>query len=345
MGLFNFFGNYNKPGPGVSKDEPPKAAPIRFFEIYFRKFSKLVQLNLIFLLPTIVVVALMVALYFFPTHFLLQIPSGEDMVRLDVWSLYVMPLPLILLSPFVAGLTIVTRNFAREEHAFVWSDFWEAVRNNWKYFLLNGLIIYAAYVILSFSMIYYYNRAVEETLLYAPFWLCVVVSLVFLFAQYYIPIMFVTFDLKFGQVYRNALIFILAGFGRNLLITLILGGLLVLIIGVIPIMPLTILLLLLFFLFVAFAFASYLINFTIYPVIDQYLIQPYKRKLEEEKRGPAPVAEPDPVEEKFSGLFRTDGMEEKEDGEADKEKYVYINGKLVKQSELKPGEREHIDEE
>ena len=45
MGLFNFWGNYDKPGPGVSKDELPKAAPIRFFEIFGRKFTKLLPSN------------------------------------------------------------------------------------------------------------------------------------------------------------------------------------------------------------------------------------------------------------------------------------------------------------
>ena len=82
MGLFGF-GNYDKPGPGVSKDEPPKAAPIRFFEILARKFSKLVQLNLIFMIPTIAVFILMVALYLVPTHFLVSI-SG--MYELDGWA-------------------------------------------------------------------------------------------------------------------------------------------------------------------------------------------------------------------------------------------------------------------
>lgn len=337
MGLFNFFGNYDKPGPGVNKDEPPKAAPIRFFEIFFRKFTKLVQLNLIFALPTIVAAVLMVCLYFSPVHFVLQLPSAQ----LDVWNLYVMPLPLILLSPFTAGLTIVTRNFSREEHAFVWSDFWEAVKNNWKYFLLNGIIVYAFYVIISFSLIYYYNSVAQNWFFYIPFWLCIVISIVFLFAQYYLPVMFVTFDLKFGQIYKNAFIFVFVGFGRNILLTVILAAL-ILGILMIPIMPLTVMLFFLLVLFLLFSLVSYLINFTIYPIIDQYLIQPYKRKLEEEKYGKPEeeTVEKDPVEEKFSGIFES--APEEEDDEEDK--YVYINGKLVKKSELKPQEKDELEQ-
>lgn len=343
MGLFNFFGNYDRPGPGVSKDEPPKAAPIRFFEILIRKFSKLVQLNLIFILPTIVAVALMVLLYLSPTHFVLQLPAGDLSVQLDVWALFVTPLPLILLAPFTAGLTIVTRNYAREEHAFVWSDFWETVKGNWKYFLLNGVIIYIVYVIVTFSLIYYYHRAAQSAIFYVPFWLCVILAAMFLFAQYYIPVMFVTFDLKFGHVYRNAFIFVFAGFFRNILITAILVALIVGI-TMIPLMPVTLLALLLIVALLAFSFVSYLINFTVYPVIDQYLIQPYNKKLEEEKYGKPEekVIEKDPLDEKYSGLFQTVPDEDDED-ESEEDKYVYINGKLVKRSELKPQEKENLD--
>ncbi len=335
MAFLGLFGRYDKPGPGVSKEEPPKAAPIRFFQIFFRKFSKLVQANLIFLLPTLAVAAMMFALYLFPTHFILNVPVGDVALRLDIWALYVMPLPVILLFPFMAGLTFIARNFSREEHAFIWSDFWDAVKNNWKYFLLDGIVTYLAYFLLSFSMIYYYNAAATETLFFVPFWLCVVISLFYLFAQYYLPVIFITFDLKFGQAFKNALIFTLAGFGRNLLITLILGVLVFVIIGVIPIMPLTVTLLLLLFGLIFFSFSAFLINFTIYPVIDRYMIKPYERQMEEEKYG-VPEAEKDPIEKEYADLF-TQAPEE--EGEEDGEKYVYVNGKLVKQSSLKPDDK------
>lgn len=337
MGLFNFWGSYNKPGPGVEKDEIPKAAPIRFFEIYGRKFTKLLQLNLILMIPTAVVAVLMACIYrLFPWRPIIQIPTASGIIELDLWKWYVVPLPLVLLATFSAGLTYVTRNFAREEHAFVWSDFWSAVKNNWKYFLLNGFVTYLLYVVLSFAMIYYYNNAVSNALLYVPFWVCIVVAVTFLWAQYYIPVMFVTFDLKFGQVYKNALIFVLAGFGRNLLITLVWAALVIAVL-LIPIMPLTVMIFFWIAILLLFSFVSYLINFTIYPVIDQYLIQPYQRKLEEEKNaGRQKPAEGDSVTASFPGIFKEPSKEQR----SDEDKYVYINGKLVKQSQLTEQERE-----
>ena len=54
MAFLGLFGNYDKPGPGVDKDEPKKAAPVRFFEILWRKLSKLVQLNLTFMILSLI---------------------------------------------------------------------------------------------------------------------------------------------------------------------------------------------------------------------------------------------------------------------------------------------------
>ena len=101
MAFLGLFGNYDKPGPGVDKDEPKKAAPVRFFEILWRKLSKLVQLNL----------TLMVGVFLLPVPHFLYVTSFFGV--LDLYILYAVTLPLILLSPFTCGLAYVTRNFAR----------------------------------------------------------------------------------------------------------------------------------------------------------------------------------------------------------------------------------------
>ena len=331
LAFLGIFGNYDKPGPGVNKDEPPKAAPVRFFEILLRKFGQLVQLNLIFLIPFAAAVVLLVLLYLSPTHFMLQLPTASGALQVDIWAMYAAPLPLVLLAPFTAGLTFVTRNYAREEHAFVWSDFWENVKGNWKYFLLNGAVVYLVYVILSFSIMYYYNSTSRGWLYYIPFWVCLVLAVFFLFAQYYLPVMFVTFDLKFSQAYRNAFILALAGLGRNLLITIILGGLGYAVFAFVPLNGLTILILLLLLVFLLFSLISFFINFTVYPVVDRYLIKPYERRVEEAKNGPAPLKEENSEEARFFAPPEADGEEEDDD----EDKMVYVNGRLIKKSELK----------
>ena len=203
MGLFH--NNYNRPGPGVRKDEPEKKPFIRFFELFFRKFGKLIQLNLIFCIPVLAAVVLM--------YFLGMVTTFT----------FIIFLPLILISPCIAGLTIVTRNFAREEHAFVLSDFTDAVKNNWAAFLINGVICYAAYFIFNIAISYYKMQLSSSNIYFIPLALCIGVSVLFIFSQFYIPIMIVTFDLNLSKIYKNALIFSIVGLWRNLLLIVLLA--------------------------------------------------------------------------------------------------------------------------
>lgn len=278
MAFLGIFGNYDKPGPGVDKDEPQKAAPIRFFEILWRKLSKLIQLNLTFMIPFVVVVALMVGIFILPLpHFAF---NTALIGAIDLYAIYAVPLPLILLAPFTAGLAYVTRNFAREEHAFVWSDFWDAVKANWKASLLNGVFVYAAYVVLSFSIFFYSNKMSDSWFFIIPSGLCCVLAILLLFAQYYIPMMIVTFDLKLRHIYRNAFIFSILGLFRNLLITLVLAAIVVGLLfcpGGLLVIPFIVLVLFIF------AFISYLSSFATYSIIDKYLIQPFYKQESETK--------------------------------------------------------------
>lgn len=321
MAFLGLFGNYSKPGPGVSKDEPQKAAPVRFFEIFWRKLSKLIELNLIFMIPFLIALALMVVMFILPVNHMAFQTNLLGII--DLWVIYAVPVPLILLAPFTAGMAYVTRNFAREEHAFVWSDFWDAVKVNWKASLLNGVIVYVAYVALSFSIFFYSNQMATNWLFMIPFAICCLLSIELLFAQYYIPVMIVTLDLKLRHIYRNAFIFSVLGLFRNILITAILAAIVVgtlFVPGQFLFIPLVLLIIILF------SFISYLTSFTTYPMLDKYLIKPFYRKEAEAEKQASGTAEDGQT---FS--FENDELDEDDE---DAPKYVYINGKLVDRNKL-----------
>ena len=50
--------NYSKPGPGVDKDGPQKKRFFYFFELFGRKFWKLIELNLLYLVCCIPIVTI-----------------------------------------------------------------------------------------------------------------------------------------------------------------------------------------------------------------------------------------------------------------------------------------------
>jgi uncharacterized membrane protein YesL len=262
MGLL--FGNYDKPGPGVPKNAPPLKPVPRFFSILQRKFFDLVKLNLIFCVP----VAAVLALCYF-------LNSITQVVAIDL-------LPLILLSPFWAGMTFVTRNYAREEHAFIFSDFVDAVKHNWKPFLLNGILVYVFINIMVIAISYYHNLSSQNIIGTIATVLCIVISYIVLCSQYYVPVLIVTFDLKLTQILRNSLIFAIIGLLPNFITTLLLV-LLVVLYFVSTIMPLTIIIMVCFTIFLLFAYCSFLINFAVYPLVDKMMIQPYLKKQKENK--------------------------------------------------------------
>lgn len=322
MAFLGLFGNYNRPGPGVSKDEPKKPPYIRYFQLMGRKYGKLMQLNLLFLVPFVIAVALMLVLFFFFPHFSLRVGIQDDLaVDINLWFLCVVPIPLFLISPFWAGMTYVTRNFAREEHAFVFSDFMDAVKNNWKPFLLNGLVLYIAWMLLSFSMIYYYYQTAFNSMMIIPFALCFLIAVILLFCQYYIPLMIVTFDLPLRKIYRNALIFAIIGLWRNLLLTIIFGAVLFLFSAFFTSLV-TIVIGLAFILLCLFSFVSYSTNFIVYPLVEKLMIQPYYNNQEKTEENKNDEDEDKEIENEQRGQM----------DQEDKPEYVYVNGRLIKRT-------------
>ena len=80
---------------------------------------------------------------------------------------------------------------------------------------MNGVIVYLAYVILSFSIFFYSTRVSDNWMFMIPLAVCCILSILMLFAQYYIPVMIVTFDLKLRHIYRNAFYFLYYGSVRT----------------------------------------------------------------------------------------------------------------------------------
>ena len=117
MALFGFF-NYNKEGPGISKDAPKKRTFIVFFETFFRNFWKFIPISLVY---------------------------------------SAISLPLLTSGLASAGMTNVARNTARDKHSFGLSDFFETIKKNWKQALPAGIINTLIYAVLLFDAGFFYN--------------------------------------------------------------------------------------------------------------------------------------------------------------------------------------------
>lgn len=239
MGLFNI--NYSKPGPGVSKNEPEKKRFFLFWELYARKFFKLIIANMLYALVS---------------------------------------LPVVTRGLAQAGLTYVTRNYSREKHVFLPADFFDTIKKNWKQGLIAGILELLVGALLGYNL-YFYGSGLfaEETGIMNVILTAVVLVLMLIttFARYYLYLQLITFRMSMKQMIKNSLLFAFIGMKQNFLIFLVL--LLLYALGVVILFCLdlgvAIVILLAAYIFLFPAFRSFLIQFTIFPLVKKNIIDPY----------------------------------------------------------------------
>ena len=277
MGLFN---GYMKEGPGVSKNAPQKTRFFLFFELFGRKISKLIVLNMMYF---ICLIPLMLGIYLYVKinpNIISDVATNAAMIKReplfmftgDIVGLALLIISLFITGPATAGFTYVLRNFGREEHAWVFSDFKDNFKSNYKQGLILGVldlilyfVMYVAFVFYTYSLPQVYPGMV----MYAPFLaaMIVVMAVIYTWMHYYMYVMMVTFNLKLSALFKNSLLFAFAKLPLNIFITIICGGVLFLS------------LLYTFFGFIAaflitLSFMGYVIVFSVYPTIDKYMIKP-----------------------------------------------------------------------
>lgn len=130
----------------------------------------------------------------------------NDLLKLLLWLI-----PCIAITgPFTAGLSYVTRNWARDEHAFIWSDFRDAVKANWKIPLvlstITGILPGALYA----GWLTYGNMAAGNPIMVAPQAMVALVGILWALMITYMHPLTVTYDLKLTSVIRNGFLLAVA---------------------------------------------------------------------------------------------------------------------------------------
>lgn len=124
-------------------------------------------------------------------------------------SMLLLLLPCIMITgPVQAGMAHICRNWARDEHAFIWSDFKDAVKENWKQGLgistLTGLLVF----FIPTALWYYWGmgQGADASLLwYVPIGILLCLSLIwFLGLAFFYPVM-VGYKVTFRQLVKNGL--------------------------------------------------------------------------------------------------------------------------------------------
>lgn len=296
--------NFNKDGKGVDPGEDTTPNLKFFFKQLWRKASKLLTLNMIMIVQ---VVPLFASLYLYfivtpttPTAlnpefsalFGIQAASGNAMNALNLGLLsFQHPLPTyntyvywiigaLLLFHVVTfgwqkvGAIYVIRGLVRGDSVFVWSDFFYAIKKNFKQGFILGIIDCAVMFALAFD-VYYFFTSPSSGLNNFMYVLTIALIVIYMIFRFYTYLMVVTFDMKLTKIFKNALIFVVLGIKRNIMallglaiVTLIAGVLIVIFLpmglGVTLVLP-----------FVYYlALCAFIYTYAAYPVIQKYMIDP-----------------------------------------------------------------------
>ena len=222
-----FFNNYSKPGKGISKEE---AAKRNYFDILGRHFFDLVKLNLLYVGCNIIFIA---AAVFFIMPYYFEIDAVLDRLIFDQNTLLpILPfIPFMFMGPFTAGFTFVLRNWSRQEHAFLVSDFLEHSKKNWKQALcLSALSTVVCYLFLT-AVIFYLKTVAFKGLVIT---LSLIIAVILLGMNIYTYPMLVTFDMKLLDILKNALIFTLSKLPQSLFFLVVIGAVHVLLLWYVP---------------------------------------------------------------------------------------------------------------
>ncbi len=312
MSLFN---NYSKPGPGVLKTNGYE--PNRFtlyFQLLGRKFWSLCILNLVFVLFTAPYIALSILLYNLLGRFAFISILGFQFHFL--FSL----LPFAFFGPVLGAVFKVSRDFAREEPAFIFSDFVATIKKNIAKPIALSVLSYLLFVCLTFALPFYYLQSGIGV--YVLFPLCLLGAFAVVTVQHYIYTMSVAFELSLKDILKNALILTFVSVGNSILMLLFLLLFIFVIIALLmfafqyPIVfGFLAILLTCFF----FGFYYFTISFIIHPVLQRYIVDPYYK------------ANP----QKTSAAFdKKSTFDNKEEHTKEVPEYVYHNGRMVHRSVL-----------
>lgn len=167
------------------------------------------------------------------------------------------------------GFTYIMRGLVRGDPVFIISDYFYAIKHNFKQGFLFGMIDFSIIAILVIDFLYFYNRT-GVFRLDLMYFIIFALVIIYFFMRFYTYMMLITFDIKTFKIFKNALIFSVLGFKRNIMaaigIALMLG--LYYLIYMLS-FPLGLSLMLVFFM----AAVEFIKAYAAYPIITKYMVK------------------------------------------------------------------------
>ena len=231
MGLFF---NFEKAGPGIDKDAPKKKGIFLYTELFSRKLLPLIKANMLYFTASLPVMAV----YNLIIINVLSAALPQEM-KGSAWQLSLVLTAVITIlwgtGPVSCGYSYILRNFAREEHAWIFSDLFEKARETFK-LGMAVLICDILFLILDIYAVGIYIGMIRQGIASAQvaFIANLVIIAVYTFMHYYIYQLGVTFEGSVCRTIKNAFVMGFAMLPANLFLTFFVIAMTVFVLGILP---------------------------------------------------------------------------------------------------------------
>ncbi len=232
--MAGFLGFGKHNNAGISKEVSDKTGIALFFEIFFRRLGKLFEINFLYVLFCV---------------------------------------PIITIGPATAGMVKVVKSFSIQHHAYVWTDFFDSFKQNFKKTFLLGIVDIIAIAGMTIGCKIYpeYAEQTGQNIWYILFGVTLTAAAVFLSMNFYMYLMIVSTDLKMKEIIKNSVFLTFIALKKNIVTVIIF--LAITVVAIVLAIYYQI-----FLMLMAFAPASilcFIVCFNCYPIVQKYVINPY----------------------------------------------------------------------
>lgn len=284
---------YGKSGKGdYTPDDLPKNRWQLFMEMLRTRMSGLCRMNLMYFvawLPAMIAISLWVVSFgvalnnSFPVdeagNIIEEVAANgvqsfwQTMNDMNFMTLLILIPCIAITGPFTAGLSYVTRNWARDEHAFPWADYKDAIKANWKQGLLVSTITGCVPFLVYICWRFYGDMAVENAVWVIPQMLILMLGILWALAVTYMYPMMVTYQMNFRTIIRNSFILAVGRLPGSVGIRLLhcVPTVLFTVIFLLTLQPWVLLLLFAYYLVFGFAFSRFITASFTNAVFDKYI--------------------------------------------------------------------------
>jgi len=288
---------YGKSGKGdYTREDLPETRWQLFWEMLRVRFSALFKLNILYMvawLPAILVIGRCISMAYSGLLSLMEmqdlVAAGEmtaevfaqntagvqEALRAILMQTLLLLIPAIgITGPFTAGAAYITRNWARDEHAFLWSDFWETVKGNWKQALPTSIITGCVPMLMYVCTVFYGQMAANNIIFMVPQVLVIMLGVIWLCSLMYTYPQMVTYEMKYGMLIRNSIIMTIGRLPMTVglkLLSLVPAAIAVLVSIVTPYMIYAMLILAAYYILLGFALSRFVGASYANAVFDRYI--------------------------------------------------------------------------